>query len=86
MILTGVSTGHGAEAVLEQGEERGEQAGREGDTEEGGGPRSLHQSSWAWGRNQSTQSTTESRRPGTHICRGFLLVSPMCTELRASFH
>ena len=33
MILTGVSTGHGAEAVLEQGEERGEQAGREGDTE-----------------------------------------------------
>lgn len=33
MILTGVSTGHGAEAVLEQSEERGEQAGREGDTE-----------------------------------------------------
>lgn len=25
--------GHGAEAVLEQGEERGEQVGREGDTE-----------------------------------------------------
>lgn len=33
MILTGVSMGHGAEAILEQGEERGEQAGREGDTE-----------------------------------------------------
>ena len=33
MILTGVSTGDGAEAVLEQGEERGEQGGRVGDTE-----------------------------------------------------
>lgn len=33
MILTGVSTGDGAEAVLEQGEERGEQGGRVRDTE-----------------------------------------------------